>query len=539
MSMTQLEPMAMTQTNMTHNSVQTLHPTYHTTGNVKISIPNSFRSGPPNSEFISKPTLPTELWLSIAQHLRYKELVQLLGLNRVFFGLVMDRRYRTFNLVEAPERFINKLEKLVRSPYIANRIRILIIGPHDTWEAMNYWPRSKLNKIDSNTRSFFPFGKLVKRDFTKISGSQILNDSISPRKPIFERRQLVINAALMLNNLAELRVVWKAKGEDSEQAHPLCPYLETLLLSFGRNLRSLSLTVPSSVASVFVPPAQTFEKLEDLSIVYHADELRSVYADKIHMVSLLPLINGTSHTLKTFSIEAYGRIGDLSTFFIGLKPFPLLSKLSIVMPLGPALIPDPSGLNRLLHHPLEDLTVRLQYVSTSMPSVPEMERWYNQCIQGVSFDTVQKLHLSHIPRMSHDLLRHIGTLKPPCERLTSLHISDIHLSHHQVTRVVTSFKDYPLQNLSLHVKDLCLQLIDLLSEILPRLNQLCLVYDVIRDFPMGHLYNQASFALMISKRPRTLEEEPFRQWDVMRSLARYIPAIQSFAGRGYMDEDEF
>ncbi|KAG6864576.1 hypothetical protein C0991_008568, partial [Blastosporella zonata] len=67
----------------------------------------------------SKPThpespldLPEELWLLIAQHLSYKDLVKLLGLNRVFLGLAMDRRYREFRLMTSPTRFLDKIETL-------------------------------------------------------------------------------------------------------------------------------------------------------------------------------------------------------------------------------------------------------------------------------------------------------------------------------------------------------------------------------------------------------------------------------------------
>ncbi|KAG6838608.1 hypothetical protein C0991_010250 [Blastosporella zonata] len=198
------------------------------------------------------------------------------------------------------------------------------------------------------------------------------------------------------------------------------------------------------------------------------------------MSSLLPLINGSSHSLKALSIEAMGSLTDLSQFFKGMQKFPLLSKLSLIMPLGPALISDPSGLNRLLSHPLHDLDVRFKHgPNTAPPPFHEISHWYTQCVQGLSFDTVGTLQFG-TSSMDLDVRRQLQhPFQIPFERVTSLTIADIRLSLEDISMLVSNGR--LLRKLSLVVGALCLEVIDTLAALFPKLDELCLSFDTLRE----------------------------------------------------------
>jgi hypothetical protein len=59
------------------------------------------------------PPLPSELWMIIAELIGPVELHKLLGVNRVFFELAMDNRYREVNLIGSdPISLFRKVDSL-------------------------------------------------------------------------------------------------------------------------------------------------------------------------------------------------------------------------------------------------------------------------------------------------------------------------------------------------------------------------------------------------------------------------------------------
>ena len=63
-----------------------------------------------------RPELPAELWLHIGEMLEPEERYKLIGLNRLFFEIVMNERYRNLRLV-SPDGF-NFVETMERLLYV-------------------------------------------------------------------------------------------------------------------------------------------------------------------------------------------------------------------------------------------------------------------------------------------------------------------------------------------------------------------------------------------------------------------------------------
>ncbi|KAG6856497.1 hypothetical protein H0H87_003876 [Tephrocybe sp. NHM501043] len=537
--------------------------------------------------------VPAEIWLRIAQHLPHRDLVRLLGLNRVFLGLVMDRRHREFRLTDSPDRFMQQIEHLrIPSAAVASRVEVLTIAPQRTWESIQYQtPLQPYENTIQERRPASPPKIAIKSFSGKNSSVDIPIERPSTPPDVLSpsaKCHAVECAAQTLVNLKDLRVVWFSKeaGCIRQSFRPFCPFIEALLPAFGHNLRALSLTVPASVMAALTLDTKVFGNLEEVNIKFDGEQSQG-FGPCLSpcMVSFLPLINGSSPTLKTLKIEAMGLLGNLSMFFNAMREFPHLTTLSLIMPLGPALLPDPSGLNRLLSHAIQDLVIRFKYGPSLVApyTATDILDWYDRVVQGVSFNTLHRIQLGFFASMNRDLRRHYQSpVRPLFQCLTSLDIVDVHLSFEEVPFTLSAFNGRLLRQLSLVVKTLCLELIDVIAAACPDLEQLCIYYDTLKD-PIHsslctvvssgptrprsyalrevdtHLFQSRFCAKMKEVKttskwrlydidvwmimpPNHLnqgERKRKRQWDVMRSISAYVPAITSFAGQGHMrDETE-
>lgn len=88
------------------------------------------------------PTLPAELWMAIAEFIGTVELENLIGVNRIFFEIVMDNRYREMELIDADP--ISLFRKIDRLQYV-----FFSGGPKDH-RLLMYIKERQLNKSSPN-----------------------------------------------------------------------------------------------------------------------------------------------------------------------------------------------------------------------------------------------------------------------------------------------------------------------------------------------------------------------------------------------------
>ncbi|KAF8063269.1 hypothetical protein FPV67DRAFT_1672299 [Lyophyllum atratum] len=512
------------------------------------------------------PQLPPELWLMIAHHLQFEELEKLLGLNRIFYGLVMDHRYREVDILEAESScFLRKVEAL-QSPDLAVRVRALKLWSCATWDAINALPViPKPVHASSSTR---PSSKLI---FGAIR--RLLSRSYQPPQPkstcfvptqlglmTSEDKQLAVtDAAYKLVNVEDLIVHWRADCLIDDG--PCCPFLAAFLPALGGNLRSLSLDIPLRVLDKFLPPSVSLTSLQKLTIRLTVDRGSSGYSDvkPSGMDPLAPFFNGLSRTLKSLSVETRGHL-CLSTFFNAMEDFPQLIAVSLTIPFDLYHIPDPSGLNRLLgHQALRELTIRNCYCcfAPQHPALDVVSEWYKQCFQGASFQALRSFQLGltypfKIGPENTTYMKHLS------RSLTSLTILDTRLSFIEVTNLLNSFAISTLESLSLTVHAISPELFDLFASMCRTLDQLVVDTDTISLVQGDETRSNADhFSAKMDFRKSSEVEKLYdawrlrdleiwmleygvgrrRQWDLMRTIARNVPSVSSFFGQGNMRED--
>ncbi|KAF8057538.1 hypothetical protein FPV67DRAFT_1527883 [Lyophyllum atratum] len=514
----------------------------------------------------SMPQLPPELWLMIAHHLQFGELEKLLGLNRTFYGLVMDHRYREVDLLEAESScFLRKVEAL-QSPDLAVRVRSLKLWPYATWNAVNALPviLKPANAISSTRRSPKSIFGAIRPLLSRPSQPpQPMRSRFVPtelgRMASQDKKLAVTDAAYNLVSVEDLIIHWRANCLTEDD--PCCPLLAAFLPALGGNLRSVSLDIPLRVLDKFLPPSVSLTSLEELTIRFTVDRGSSGYSDvkPSSMEPLAPFINGLSRTLKSLSVETRGHL-CLSTFFNAMGDFPELIAVSVTIPFDLYHIPDPSGLNRLLsHEALRELTIRSSCCcfAPRHPALDVVSEWYKQCFQGISFQALRSLQLGltypfKIGPENTTYMKHLS------RSLTSLTILDTRLSFIEVTNLLNSFALSTLDSLSLSVTAISPELFDLLASMCRTLDQLVIDTDTIRlvqgdetrtnaDHFSAKMDFRKSFEvekLYDAWRLRDLEIWMLeygvgrrRQWDLMRTIARNVPSVSSFSGQGHMRED--
>jgi hypothetical protein len=56
--------------------------------------------------------IPPEIWALIAQYLPEKDVIRLMSVNRLFFTLAMDERYKVFSVNKVDRTLVRTLEVL-------------------------------------------------------------------------------------------------------------------------------------------------------------------------------------------------------------------------------------------------------------------------------------------------------------------------------------------------------------------------------------------------------------------------------------------
>lgn len=75
------------------------------------------------------PTLPVEVWFHIAEFIPPYDLPRLVGVNRLFFEVIMDQLYNQLSFISSDSRVFTEKVKALRRVLISNnhRYRSLIV----------------------------------------------------------------------------------------------------------------------------------------------------------------------------------------------------------------------------------------------------------------------------------------------------------------------------------------------------------------------------------------------------------------------------
>jgi hypothetical protein len=252
--------------------------------------------------------------------------------------------------------------------------------------------------------------------------------------------------------------------------------------NFGRNLRKISLggNVESFQAFTTSHPQSHLHSLQELSLEFADNRFRvdNVTDGAILLENVVPFVNGLGAQLRCLTVSSWTTV-DLSSFFMSLGPFAALRRFKIRTAFDKAFKKDPSGLTRFLH----DNSSTLQHVELRLNptfafesfSEQSLSRWLSGCVA----DTLILANLRILQIYPTLLLAGFDALveflRRSSDTLTTLVVRDRYLLSEEVDVVVGVFSaENGLKSLRLNVRTLTAELVDLLAEKLPGLEELTL-----------------------------------------------------------------
>ncbi|KIM44335.1 hypothetical protein M413DRAFT_443337 [Hebeloma cylindrosporum] len=518
-------------------------------------------------------SLPIELWFYIAELIPPSDLLKLVGINRVFFTLIMNELYNQLSFITSdPRVFIDKLTEL-QSPGLAERIRVLTLWPSAVRDAVNAIQPDDADVPGTLERPTTPkpaaYLQKSRERVEKLLGHRRTASRVrTPPKAAFpspeERSQMFHDAIRNLTRVEEYEINWYFDKGNKESAWKFSFFPE-IWQSIGSNLRRLSIDVQVFKLGDIVMSSGSLPKVEELLLTLRSEVRLGHSGD----TTIPYFLNKFSRTLQHLSIKTIGH-QELSTIFQPelLGRFPLLVKLSIIMPLDAHHLRDPLGFKQLLQNnpTIRDLCIR--YSRCCRPCTDDGFKTYDgrhQLYSGVSLPNLHALELGlHIPipaDHTSPMLNYIGRLGSD---LTSLTLKDRSLTLEEIRIVLRLFPSYQLKRLSLFPRLLSPQLIDLIAKTCPDLNSLSMDVEMAVGLETAQLAsyidNVEGFALGLLVDAVDVENDRWRyrtwmladvsvmKWEFkvghqynfacMKAIAEAVPSVRSFAGRGHMNVDD-
>ncbi|KAF8631320.1 hypothetical protein AX15_002462 [Amanita polypyramis BW_CC] len=423
-------------------------------------------------------TLPPHIWDYLAQFIPARCLANMINVNRYFFNLAMEYRYRQISFTYLNERMLWMLVRL-KDPSVSYRVRTIYIYP-DFLKQELY--SSRVLKVDRhclrNNSDILRYKLFLKTGKCCLSAGSLI-----------DWMQDVLSG---LPNVTEYHITWTGLPRLSKNPAPL-------IASVFKTAPIQRLTLTISLENITFLDTRAFNKLhnlEELQILLHNDSA-SFLADPYTLNKLATVINGVRNTLKTLDIEAWAPI-QLSQLLSLIERLPHLEKLLIALPVDDAQLGDPSGLSTFLNLHCSNLRVlalraeqhvgRASHLTRSEPFF--LDHWFQEALRGVTLTQIQSLEInsSYVP--TETCLACVWAFR---SSLTSLSLTGQYQTLSLVDQVATAFAGRGVENglKSLRLGSITLspRLVDLLAEKVPGLESLCLyVKDVVPSLPLADHY---------------------------------------------------
>jgi hypothetical protein len=272
-----------------------------------------------------------------------------------------------------------------------------------------------------------------------------------------------------LPNVTDYHIMWSGLQTIPESPVPF------LAAVFQPTLRTLSLEISLENVESLLTPACCFLNLEELSLVLRIDHS----PPRTHILThhLAPAISRLHPSLRKLSIQTWEAL-DLAPLFHSIHLLPLLTHLTLAIPIEAPHLGHPSGLAALLHRQhttLHSLALRAtQYSGAGLtPDASPLDDWIRLAITDVHLPALRDLDLSSalLPFSAS-----MACVQQFAATITGLTMTGRYHSFGDVVQVMTAFRkrcvDERLETLRLGSLTLTPQLVDLLAKEMPQLDRL-------------------------------------------------------------------
>ncbi|KAF7309557.1 Polygalacturonase 3 [Mycena indigotica] len=407
-------------------------------------------------------SLPSEIWLQVAQHLPPTEVGNMYPLNSQWFEIAMNARYQHTSFAFLGRPMLRILTRL-RDPAVAQRVRTLHIHPYFVKE------------VEEQT------GILItthcRRKF-KIGGFLRLGRCARTPLSIQELVPMMVEVVSGLPNLTAFNIAWNGLETIHDLPVPI------LVAAFRPSLLRLTVEISLEKTVKLLAHTARLENLEELDLFIRLDHLYSDEAYKQILVShVAPAINRLHKTLQKLSLRLCEPM-DVAPLFDSLQVLPFLESVAISIPLARPHLGDPSGLGNFFErqrNTLRNVALRSSDLSGDglVSHDGPLSEWVNDALSFVAGPTHLRsldISLTLFPLEAAALC--LGLF---ARSLTSLTLTGRQLTYDSVDELLGAVRrGRELQKLRLGTVTLSPELIDLIAEKLPALERLDLtIHEVV------------------------------------------------------------
>ncbi|KAG6812048.1 hypothetical protein H0H92_004632 [Tricholoma furcatifolium] len=457
-------------------------------------------------------SLPHEIWLHVAQFIPASVLEGLISVNSTFYDLAMDCRYRQMSFAFLDSRMERNVARL-KDPVVARRVRVLHVYPVFLKQALD-----RERDLPISRRSL----RLKLTAFANHFIDQKPRCKYSHRKPNTAEDivQTMLEVFGGLPNVTDYHIMWCGLQPIAESP---VPFLASV---FRSNLRKLALDISlENVANLFAPCSAP-HSIEELDLVIRVDNPASDHAS-ILVDHLAPAIGRLRHSLRHLAIQAWEPL-DFSPLFHALDLLPLLSHLTLAIPVEAPHLGCPDGLSTFLTRQsltLRALTLRAtQYSGQGLDSdSSSLSSWLGAVLMDVDIPHLRTLDISSGLFPFSAALVALARFK---STIVNLVLTGCYHTYADVESVLEAFKRRPrnerLESLRLGSVVLTPALFDLLSRELPYLTRL----DLLARDVSGHTdEGQCSAGGPYDEFCAEMDKRLYPQWHLRRLkvLLTYFP----------------
>ncbi|KAF8198336.1 hypothetical protein K438DRAFT_1967079 [Mycena galopus ATCC 62051] len=485
--------------------------------------------------------IPFEIWLQIRDLIGPPYSESLYSVNRPWFEIVMNSRYRDLDLTRLNETVLSRLP-LLKDAGIAKRIRHLTI--------CGLTLQNSLLSTITGQRVKFPMDKntlaILNRRIRALDVTSVLNPHVR-----------LISEVISGLNASEYSVTWDFR-EGIQSGEIIHASLQGAILdvawpAFGSSLKKLHVsTRPERFKAVLSSDVQLV-RLEEihLELLPTSGGAESIGIQDVFPEYVSSFFSRVNPNLDTLSIQSSSNL-DLSCLFHHLPSFTNVHRLLLQILVGHGVLVDPSGLESFFAHSalrLRHLTLCLYHtaVSSSERVLPSL------AMSRARIPRLETLEINFgmpCPELANTLLRELHDLfRGAHGTLHTLILEGIALSFPDLEAVTSAFADRDaaggaLRSLTVSVLTLTAQHIDTLAKNAPRINTLGIIFMHLSLVPDGPVAPEVECRLHFKTEIQAQEYPEWKlrdisiwhrsrsvdtsRWDLVAPFPACVPSITKF-----------
>ncbi|KAJ7083983.1 hypothetical protein B0H15DRAFT_888719 [Mycena belliarum] len=486
--------------------------------------------------------LPEDIWQCVASFIPIAELPILISVNKAFYNIVLDARYREIYWVKL-DGFMSKSLVRLRTPSIARRVRRLHIR---AWFIEYLVRKESLEPTSYFLSSKRWVSRQLRLPLTPVRITPGLSGKSSAAREILES---MTAAARLMTGLTEYSFEWR----DLSPTPDTLQLLATARTAFGKSLRKLTLNAQLPNFSKLLSTAD-FDSLEELELYFDHDT--DDLSGGLLRDNITPFVNHFRRSLRSLLISSSSK-ADLSPLFYALQPLPHLHNFVVCLAFDVIHLSDPHGFVQTLRTNADSLSsveVGQSSAASSYPDPAPRSTWVGLTTALMLDEAIlADLTVLKIPAL-HDFDATIACLRRSANTLESLTLLDFFLTESQLVELINLFAhrrfDVGLKTLHIGITYLSPTVFDLISSRLPGLLSLSIVlWGAILASEVGdhHTRFRSPFCLALVGHhypdwsltnlgiwEKRFIDSPITKSDekmLMEHLSRCIPGLQTFKGK--------